>query len=319
MIKRLVPLALLAAWIPQAHAFPPCPLDPMEYGPPPGEAASAGDASVTTESGVRTPPWFKADYQFAGNPAILGLIAPQSADGTAIEAERAKCRDPNALPVLASHASSGILQLNPDYAPMSGFAVIDLPYLPHVATDGLDVQYRLRFTVDNKPLQDPEDWLDIAQLDFFRNGSAGMKYSQAVSTIYRVRKVQRNRSYASIEIIESRADISDISIRPPLTDRVVAVIPLPSDQPNSAIGLRWSQHATQLNDDDIVYDEFDIDGLFEVLGPNDQPLFSMQLPGQWASLVSMGLLDYNIEDISTYENGEVAELRNMTLGAKRVD
>lgn len=319
MIKRLAPLALLAAWIPQAHAFPPCPLDPMEYGPPPGEAASAGDASVTTESAVRTAPWFKADYHFIGNPAILNLIAPQSADGTAIEPERAKCRDPNALPVLASHTSSGILQLSPDYAPMSGFAVIDLPYLPHVATDGLNIEYRLRFTVDNKPLQDPEDWLDIAQLDFHRNGSAGMKYSQAVATIYRVRKIQRNRSDASIEIIESRVDSSDIATRPPLSDRVVAVIPLPSDQPSSAIGLRWTQRATQLNDDNIVYDEFDIDGLFEVLGPNDQLLYSAQLPGQWASLASIGLLDYNIQDISMYENGEVAEVRSMTLGAKRRD
>ena len=46
MIKRLVPFALLAAWIPQAQAFPPCPVQPMEYGPPLGEIAVSNTAGA---------------------------------------------------------------------------------------------------------------------------------------------------------------------------------------------------------------------------------------------------------------------------------
>lgn len=311
MIKRLLPLALLAAWIPQAYAFPPCPLDPMEYGPPPGAATPVG----TTSAAVA--PWFQANYQFVGDPAIIGQIAPQRAGETTVDPDRAKCRDPIGLPVLNSNTSAGRLHLNPAYAPVSGFAVVDLPYLPAVATDGLAIEYRLHFKVDNGPLQDLDDWLDVAQLDFFHNGSAGMKYSEAISSIYRVRKTQRNHDHASIEIIESRAAPPGITIRPPLSDDVVAVIPLQNDQPDTAISLRWTQTATRRSDDNLLYDEYDIDVLFEVLDPNDQPLYARQLPGQWASLVSMGLLDYNIADIAAYEKGDAMEFRDMTLAAKR--
>ena len=212
-----------------------------------------------------------------------------------------------------------MLHLDPVYAPASGFGVIELPYLPEVATDGLDIEYRLRFRVDNQHLEDPDDWLDVAQLDFFRNGSAGLKYSEAITSIYRVRKTQRNRSHAAIEIIESRAAAPGVDAKPVLNDRLVATIPLQSDQTHTVISLRWIQTAKQSDSDSPLHGSYDIDSILDVLGANDQVLYTTQLPAQWASLLSMGLLDYNVADVAAYEKGPAIELSTMSFGAKRRD
>lgn len=312
MIKRLAPLALLAAWLPQAHAFPPCPLQPMEYGPPPGEIAAGAVADEAD-------PWFKASYSFVGDPAVLNQIRDGRATGISPVPSSGKCEAPDALPVLSSHISTGLLRLDPRYAPASGFGVIDLPYLPEIATDGLDIEYRLSFKVDNDPLEDPDDWLDVAQLDFFRNGSAGLKYSEAISSIYRVRKTQRNRSHATIEIIESRAAAPGVDTKPVRNDRLVATIPLQNDRTHTAITLRWIQTAKRSDSGSPPHDQYDIDVVLDVLGTNEQVLYTTQLPGQWASLLSMGLLDYNVADVAMYEKGPAIELSGMTLSAKRRD
>ncbi len=314
MIRRLIPLALLAAWIPQAQAFPPCPMEPMEYGPPPGEVTTSRVAASADDV---VEPWFRADYQFVGDPIVIGQIAPERATWPAVDPNTGKCRDRDGLPVLNSHTSLGVLQLAPDYAPNSGFGMIDLPYLPEVATDGLHVEYRLRFSVDNAVLHNPADWLDVVQLDFFRNGSAGAKYPYAISSVYRVRKIQRDSNEASIEVIESRAASSSIVIRP--IDRVVAVIPLRASQRETSIGLRWTQTATRHIGDSDVHDAYDIDVVFEVLGPTNEVLYATSLPRQWASLLSMGLLDYNVADASVYEKNVAMEFSDMSLSATRHD
>lgn len=316
MIKRLVPLALVAAWIPQAYAFPPCPIEPMEYGPPPGETPVSSTARSVTGAAE---PWFKANYQFVGNPAIINRIAPQRAITPAIDPDTGKCRGSGAVPVLDAHTSTGVLQLNPTYAPISGFVLIDLPYLPVVAVHGLDVEYRLRFTVDNDHMQNPDDWLDVVQLDFMRNGSPDIEYQQAISSLYRVRKTQGHHSDARIEIIESNATAPGVYSKHEHTDQIVAIIPLPSDRPHTAISLRWTQIAKQHDIHDASYEKNEIDAVFEVLDASNQVLYSAQLPGQWASMLSMGLLDYNVTDISMYDNGQAIELSNMTLAAKRHD
>lgn len=314
MIKRLVPLALLAAWIPQAQAFPPCPVDPMDYGPPPGEVAASGIAASVVDDGE---PWFRATYALVGNPIVIGQIAPQRGSAPTLDPDTGKCRDRDGLPVRNSHTSGGVLQLDPDYAPDSGFGMIDLPYLPEVATDGLSVEYTLHFTVDNDLLPDPADWLDVVQLDFFRNGSAGMKYSQAVSSIYRVRKVQHGSGDARIEIIESRTPSDNVIIRP--IDRLVAMIPLPDSRRETAMGLRWTQTATRPIDSGPELDAYDINVVFEVLGPTGEVLYTTQLPRQWASTLSMGLLDYNVVDASAFKKDRALEFSNMTLSATRHD
>jgi len=318
MLKRIAPLILLAAWIPQAHAFPPCPLDPMEYGPPP-DAPTTLSSSAASDTG--TDPWFKASYQFVGDPIIIGQISSGNATESGTNPNTGKCRDnsgspdTDGLPILGAHASQGALELNPRYAPRSGFGIVELPYLPQVATHDLRVEYRLAFAVDNNRLQNASEWLDVVQLDFFRNGSAGMKYSNAVSSIYRVRKTQDATGAARLEIIESRSAPGGISSRPPIRDSVVAVIPLQTGE-KTPIALRWTQSAKQRIDDSAARDEFDIHVVFEVLGPDNQPVYTAQLPGQWASLLSMGLLDYNVANPAGYRN-DVMEFSDMTLSAER--
>ena len=315
MIRRLVPLALLAAWIPQAHAFPPCPLQPMEYGPPPGRIATSNAAGAVVD---QAEPWFKASYSFVGDPAVLDHIGGGRAIEVGDDPKSGKCEAPDALPVLDAHASAGLLRLDPAYAPASGFGMIDLPYLPEVATDGLSIDYRLRFSVDNGHLGDPDDWRDIAQLDFFRNGSAGMKYAEAISSVYRVRKTQHN-SHAAIEIIESRAATPGVDSKPVRMDRLVATIPLKNGQTHTVITLRWIQTAKRSGADSPFHDRYDIDSVFDVLGPDDETLYTEQLPGQWASLLSMGLLDYNVSDVGAYEAGSAVVLSKMMFSAKRGD
>lgn len=315
MIKRFASFALLAAWIPQAHAFPPCPVDPMEYGPPP-EGYTVVNAARAARAATVTAAWFKANYEFVGDPTVIGQITPTRAIDLTVDPHTGKCRDRDSLPIPGAHLSAGSLHLDPSYAPRSGFGVIDLPSLPLVATHGLTVQYRLDFTVDNNLLLDAADWLDIAQLDFFRNGSADVKYPLSLASVYRVRKTQRNALYSTIEIIESHA--MPAGSKAMLADRVVAVIPLRGGRETS-IAMRWTQAATQRTGDDMGRDAYDIETVLEVLGPGNDVLYATKLSEQWASLISMGLLDYNVADASLYEKTGAMELSNMTLSATLPD
>jgi len=312
MLKRIAPLMLLAAWIPQAHAFPPCPLPPMEYEPP---SDAPTTLSFAATSDIPTAPWFKARYQFVGDPFIIDQISSNDAADIGDNPSTGKCRDSDGLPILSSNVSPGVLELNPRYAPRSGFGIVELPYLPQVATHDLHVEYRLAFTVDNSRLQNASDWLDVVQLDFFHNGSAGMKYSKALSSVYRVRKTQSEAGDAALQIIESRGATSSVSSRPPVMDTVVAVIPLQNDG-KTPIGLRWTQNARQHSG---ANDEYAIDVVFEVLGPDNRVVYTAQLPEQWASTLSMGLLDYNVANASEYEKNDAMEFSNMTLSAERKD
>lgn len=309
MIKRILPLMLLAAWIPQAHAFPPCPRAPMVL-----EAAESG-APQTPDTDAA--PWFKASYQFIGDRMVVDHI------DSATDPDTGKCRDRDGLPVLEANASAGRLQLNPAFAPKSGFGMVDLPYMPLVAIDGLRVEYRLRFAIDNRVFLDQGDWVDLLQLDFFRSDSTETKYPNALSSVYRLRKAQRNMGHASIEVVESRDFPGDIAIKPPLFDRVVASIPLQNFSGQTAIGLRWTQVANRRAGDGTIlpifnpptFAGYDIDTILEVLGPNGAVLYSAQLPGEWASTFSMGLLDYNVGNATAFAKSAGVELSDMTFTA----
>jgi hypothetical protein len=312
MIKRILPLVLLAAWIPQAHAFPPCPLQPMELAP----ADSVAPQTPDTDAEL----WFKASYQLVGHPTVVDQIdSPTSPTSPST----GKCRDRDALPLPDTNTSAGTLQLNPVYAPKSGFGMVDLPYLPLVAVDGLRVEYRLRFAVENRVFVDQGDWVDLLQLDFFRSDSTETKYPNALSSVYRLRKAQRNNGFASIEVVESRDFPGDIDIKPPLIDRVVASIPLQNTSGQTVVALRWTQAAKGRAGDGTIQPAFnppsfagyDIDTTLEVLGPNDAVLYSVLLRGEWASTFSMGLLDYNVGDATAFAKSAGVELSDMSFTA----
>ena len=279
MIKRLFPLALLLVWAPLALAFPPCPINPVEWLP----IGDSGQESNTV------PPWFKVGYAMVGNQDIIDQLR-------AVRDEKSKCKD--RVPVPQANTSDGAIQLNPSYAPSSGFGVLSLPEFPALANDGLRLQYKLDFMIDNATLVHTGDWIDVSQLEFTHD----RKQAGKVSAVYRVRKIQRGKGPATVEVIEARADIGPPYTKPPLADRMVAEIPLMGDNGKTAIALRWTQHAHTAIDAQPVAPilMYAVDSVMEVLGPGDNVLYSTSLPRQWADTLSMGLLDYNVPSDKEY-------------------
>jgi hypothetical protein len=286
MIKRFLPVALLLAWAPAALAFPPCPKDALQIQP-------LGSALGTTEA------WFDASYEMAGNDDIIGELKSANSPSTG------KCKD--RVPVPQGNTSGGNIELNPSYAKLAGFGIISLPELPTVARDQLRVTYRLDFKIDNAALARTGDWIDVTQLEFAHD----RKEAGERSAVYRVRKIQRGKGPATVEVIESRAPA--LYTKPPLVDRVVAEIPLVGANGKTAIALLWTQLAqkplqaeSKLGQSPMAV-EYAIDSVLQVLGPGKEAVataeyafYSTSLPRQWADTLSMGLLDYNVPDDSAY-------------------
>lgn len=300
MIKRFLPLALMLAWAPATLAFPPCPgpdvsLSPL--GSPPGGTAL----------------WLKAEYVMWGNPDIIEqLRIPYD--------PKSKCKD--RLPVPDANISDGSIELSLSYADLAGFGIISLPKLPDVAINHLHLEYRLDFKIANSTLANAGDWIDLAQLEFAHD----RKQAGKLSAVYRVRKIQRGKGPATIEVIESRADIGPPYTKPPLVDHVVAEIPLVGDNDETAIALRWTQLAEspiQTGLESLTTMEYIVDSILEVLGPGretagpaDSVLYSIPLPRQWADQLSMGLLDYNVPIVKGYDSEFRLVVDDTLLSAK---
>ncbi len=276
MIKRFFPLVLLFAWAQAALAFPPCPRFPIQQSSQAEAAATPG-----------TPAWFQVSYFVDGAPYIVE------------ELTAGKCRDRIAVPT--SNTSNGIIALDPKYSPLNGIGTVVLPEFPTSAVNGLNLPYRLDFTIDNAPLLNSGDWMDVAELDFAQDRGLTAR-GWPLSSVYRVRKVQRG-SVPIVQVIESRtrADTS----KPGPVDSVVAEMPLTGVGGNTAIALRWTQHAERLLESEPNAPEaplYFINSTLEVLGqlrqsmpdvkPNDV-MYLTALPRQWADALKMGLLDYN--------------------------
>ncbi len=275
MIKRFLPLVLMFAWAPAALAFPPCPRAPIQQRPLSQSVSAFGD----------TPAWFQVSFYTQGAPYIVH------------ELNVGKCRDRIAVP--ASNASNGIIALNPGLSPINGYGTVTLPEFPTIAVNGLNIPYRLDFTVDNAPLLNAGDWMDVAELDFApdRGLTTG---GWPLSSVYRVRKLQR-RSATIVQVIESRATDDTSKPGPEPVERVVAEIPLTGTGGATPIALRWTQHAlTPTGESTTVI--YNVDSTMEVLGRirlserGDQAndvIYTAVLPRQWADALKMGLLDYN--------------------------
>ncbi|NOT88284.1 MAG: hypothetical protein HOP03_08870 [Lysobacter sp.] len=313
MIKRFLPLALVFAWAPMALAFPPCPNSELQLLP-------LGSPVAATEL------WLQAEYVMWGNEDIIDQLKNPNDP-------RSKCKD--RLPVPDANTSDGTIQLSPAYASLGGFGIISLPELPFVATDHLHLQYALHFTVDNALLARTGDWIDLTQLEFAHD----IEQANPLSAVYRVRKIQRGKGPATLEVIESRADIGPPYTKPPLSDRVVAQIPLVGEEGRTAIALRWTQFAQNPIAAEIATEstrrfeagpvvgppviQYNIDSVFEVLGSSmgddgstDKVLYSISLPRQWADRLSMGLLDYNVPDDSQYGSEFRLVIDDPSLSAK---
>jgi hypothetical protein len=312
MVKRFLPSLLILAWAPVALAFPPCPGPELQLLP-------LGSPAAATEL------WFQAEYVMSGNEDIIDQLKNPSH-------QRSKCKD--RLPVPDANSSDGTIRLSPAYAALGGFGIISLPELPFVANDNLHLQYTLHFTVDNALFANTGDWIDLTQLAFAHD----TEQINPLSAMYRVRKIQRGKGPATLEVIESRADIGPPYTKPPLSDRIVAVIPLTGEEDRTAIALRWTQFAqTPIAEESIgrlealavitpAVNRYNIDSVFEVLGPGEDGdgaannvTYSISLPRQWADQLSMGLLDYNIPNDAQYGSGFRLVVDDPLLSASTTD
>ncbi len=308
MYKRYLALALCLAWVQDAQAFPPCP----EY---PVNLIEAGGVDY-----FNTPLQFKGVYAMVGDPSIINTIkppeksSPQDPDGTG------QCRPTDPLPVPEANAASDSIGFGSAYATRSGFGIIALPELRHDVGD-MGVDYTLTFTVSNNALPHAGDWFDVAQLEFQWNDWPEMKYPNSLAAVYRVRKRQHEKSVPVIEVIEVRAPWGGPYTKPPVFERIVATIPADISTRTTEITLRWvqrtSKEAVSANESKgsatALY--FNVDSTFEVLGARREVHYNTALPAQWASSLSMGLLNYNVLKAEDYTGGYGVELDAMKLQA----
>jgi hypothetical protein len=312
MYKRCLALALALAWVPTAYAaLPPCPKHPVRVDP-------LDRANATT-----TPFWYVSFYEFLGHPLVVGALSRGIDDGLTPEAtnvvKSGKCEV--RVPVPLKNVSGGGVSLNPVYPAGAGFGIIALPDLRYGAPNDLKVRYRLGFSVDNTALVEAGEWLDIAQLEFRWNVFEDLKDPASASTVYRIRKTQRDKEDLVIEVIETSVAYPAIGMRPPVSERVVAVIPTQLDESQTPIALRWTQTVMGAQEDASAATPDGEGGLprkevasyLEVIGPNGKVVYSVALSSQWANSLSMGLLDYNIGDASMYNGRFGAEMTDTSL------
>jgi hypothetical protein len=333
MSKRLLPLLLLSVWAPAALAFPPCPQYPMEVGP------IDGGNGLTADAGTDKPVWFRGFYTLLGDPDVVGGLSDDGPFTVAPDAMKSgKCHD--RMPVPESNSSDGSISLTPGYAPKSGFGVVALPDLRY-ANNPPNVRYTLTFTVDSAELTD-DDWADIAQIEFEFVDDTGRKYPGNLGTVYRVRKIQHPKSGLNLEVIESGNASTDIGTEMGMSDmvakpqdRVVARIPVSPFQHGTEISLRWSQIVDSGDKAELdtiasggestdsviiigppIVQTHHIDSVFEVISGDGNVLYTSALPSQWASTLSMGLLDYNVDSDADYKLRYIAEAMGTSFTAE---
>lgn len=328
-MKRVLPLLLFAAWAPAALAFPPCPIEPVDLIPIDG---GAGEATTSTVS-----PWYRGHYALVGDPTIIGQIKPDTRAADSGEGHKSgKCRDRDALPVLDGFAGDVSVDLSPQYAPRSGFGVIGLPDL-RIGDQDMRLSYLLSFDIVNTPLEESDDWFDVAQLQFQWTTESTDKGANPVSAVYRVRLRQLDKENTIVDVIEARSldAPQDQTVRPRTVRRVIASIPVGPTDPSTKILLRWNQAKVPVLSDgeiglptvpieqtasvgfygDPVALTTDVDSWLEVMDGSHKILARIDLPGQWASELSMGLLNYHALSSGGYALRDAVVMEKMSLSA----
>lgn len=320
--RPLLPLLCLLAWAPLALAFPPCPADPVDL-----LDADDADAVFSPDSY----PWSRGWY--LRYDAQREDEAPHSPD----DIDSGKCRDHDQIPVPQTMTPGG-----------EPFGIVVLPDLRFVGGK-FTARYTLRFDVDTQPLATPGDSVELARLEFETTGPTGLDYPQTLTAVYRVRKHQTVDGRVVLEVLEA---LDSGMPADPATSRVtsratvVATLPMPAAAPATAIGLRWTQSPGDIVGvgDPIELpaptptpspgDTLDgmagiesltsplpvfarnVDSQLEVLDGAGTVLHRTSLPSQWASTLSMGLLDRTLVNPALYAEPHVVQLGGMSLHAE---
>jgi hypothetical protein len=311
MLKSALPLALLALSA-QAHAFPPCPQQPIEM---------VSSSHSTPPPQPVTPPWFLTGFMLEGNQTVINAIAPHG------HIFHSKCRPGDELPVLSANPGASYLGAAMHRAPSGGYGLIVLPDI-RAHDPGRTLTYSLSFAVDSSPLAQNGDWFDVAELALSWANPLSTIRPHDIASVYRVRKLRTSNGVPVLQVIASRRTSPDEPALPTLAyDEVVATIALDQHTDAAPIKLRWSQRRRALtgSGDEFIPDPYlldsvgqpaammagdaatgastqgegstvrvsTVDTVIAVIGTTGQTLFQQTLADQWASDQSMGLLDYN--------------------------
>lgn len=313
MSKSALPLALLALCA-QAHAFPPCPQPPIEM-------VSSGHPNPAPPPG--TPPWFLTGFTLEGNQMVVNAISPAG------YIFHSKCRPGDDLPVPSANTGASYLGAAMHRAPDAGYGLMQLPDI-RVHDPGRTLTYSLSFTVDSTPLAQNGDWFDVAELALSWTNPLSTTPPHDIASVYRVRKQRISNGAHVLQVIASRRNWPDEPELPILAyDEVVAAIALDESSGAAPIKLRWRQRTRVVTGggDEFIPDPHlpesighteamtasdagagastqgegsiptpparTVDTVIEVIGSSGQTLFQQTLADQWASDLSMGLLDYN--------------------------
>ena len=320
MLKSVLPLSLLALCVP-AQAFPPCPQGPIDVVP---------IDNPDYPPHPNTPPWFLSAYTMVGDPSVVMAIKPPPCSGNECAST---CRPDDVLPVPSSNTGASYIGAKMVRSPITGFGLAGLPDIRE-NDPGQTLSYTLSFIVDATPLAQNGDWFDVAELVLEWTHPLSTVDHHDIASVYRVRKHRAANGANELQVIESRRAWPDEPDMPILAyDQVVATIPFTVNDRNGPVRLRWSQRTRLASGGDIEgpfvpasIGQTDtvsthhakagvsgsgtgstpqvvpptVDTIVEVVGANGQILYQQTLSDQWASDMSMGLLDYNTQSPAYY-------------------
>lgn len=326
--RSLLPLLCLLAWAPLAQAFPPCPKAPVDL-----LDSSDDGASFKPDSPAWARGWYTSFQPPGDEPS------PSSGD----DPNTGKCEDHDVVPVPQT--------ATPGNGALGVVALPDVRYLDGKLT----VHYTLHFTVDNLPLASAGDTIELARLEFETSDTVPLSYPQTLTAVYRVRKRQPASGAPVLEVLESLMPVDPDTGAVVLDDTVVATLPMSATLPATAIGLRWTQFLSEPGSEagggdgtitlpplpwqpepSPVYGPGDlldgvvgtdtatipqpvfarsVDSQLDVLDGNGDAIYRASLPLQWASTLSMGLLDHQLANSALYADPDIATLDEMSLQA----
>lgn len=321
--RPLLPLLCLLAWAPLAQAFPPCPQAPVDL-----LDANENGATFSPDS----PPWSRGWYQRYGaqepGQTPLGDTTEDPDD-----ISTGKCRDLVPLPQT----------MTPGGDPLGIVVLPDLRFIDGKFT----AHYTLRFNVDTQPLAAVDDNVELARLEFETIELAGPEYPQSLTAVYRVRKRQTADGTPVLEVLESLLPVDPAIGTETRNDTVVATLPMPANASVTDIGLRWTQFPGDVigeggglytlsapsapspspgetpdgmaGTDTVITPQplfaRNVDSQLDVLDGTGQVIYRASLPSQWASTLSMGLLDRHFANASLYAEPYAIYLGAMSLEA----
>jgi hypothetical protein len=267
-----------------AYAFPPCPVGeagilPLD-APPPPDIVAMSPWKVATVSAVGTVIPDSFTIPCAHLPSIIrsGQCTIDSFD----------------LRTLPAQASVGKVGAKPSYSVAGRVGLAGLPDVRNADVALHKPAYALILGINATPLAHADDWIDIAQMEF----ESGSNVDAAPGMIYRLRKTTRRDGQSELRLILADPRMGE--------DVVVAAVPLGSKDRIVPIVLDWSPKAESLG-------EAGTDSAVQIGPPIVDPytastgltlevdgtlVYARTLKDQAPSIASMGLLDYNLPDVT---------------------